>query len=125
MLGPRASPEFVRRMVQAQQHRGPDDEGIELLSTGIPGISLALGQRRLSILDLSPAGHQPMYDPVSNLWTVYNGEIYNHLNLRAELDGQYRSTCDTETLLRAMGRWGPKAVHRFRGLFAFAIWNPV
>jgi asparagine synthase (glutamine-hydrolysing) len=111
-------------MAQAQQHRGPDDEGATCLPSGVPGVKLALGQRRLSILDLSPAGHQPMHEPASGLWTVYNGEIYNHLELRKELDGDYRSTCDTETLLRALGRWGHAAVHRLRGMFAFAVWDP-
>lgn len=125
ILGPGASPQFVHCMAQAQQHRGPDDEGVQMLPTGTVGVELGLGQRRLSILDLSPAGHQPMHDPVSGLWTVYNGEIYNHLSLRKELGGEYRSTCDTETLLRAFGRWGQDAVHRFRGMFAFAVWNPV
>src|SRR6185437_6805016 len=124
ILGPSASAELLGRMAQSQRHRGPDDEGIEVLPTAIPGVGLALGQRRLSILDLSPAGHQPMHDPTSGLWTVYNGEIYNHLDLRKELGGQYRSTCDTETLLTALGRWGVEAVHRFHGMFAFAVWNP-
>ncbi|HYT90969.1 MAG TPA: asparagine synthase (glutamine-hydrolyzing) [Gemmataceae bacterium] len=124
ILGPSASSELAGLMAQAQRHRGPDDEGIQVLPTGLPGVALALGQRRLSILDLSPAGHQPMHDPASGLWTVYNGEIYNHLDLRQELGGEYRSTCDTETLLRAVGRWGRQAVQRFRGMFAFAVWDP-
>lgn len=124
ILGPSASPELIGRMTRAQRHRGPDDEGIEVLPAGLPGVRLALGQRRLSILDLSPAGHQPMHDPASGLWTVYNGEIYNHLSLRKQLGGPYRSTCDTETLLMAFGRWGSDAVQHFRGMFAFAIWDP-
>src|SRR4051812_47083882 len=99
ILGPSASAELVARMAQAQRHRGPDDEGTQVLQTGLPSGNLALGQRRLSILDLSPAGHQPMHDLTSGLWTVYNGEIYNHLGLRQELGGKYHSTCDTETLL--------------------------
>jgi asparagine synthase (glutamine-hydrolysing) len=65
-----------------------------------------------------------MHDPASGLWVVYNGEIYNHLALRSQLGGEYRSTCDTETLLRAWGRWGPEAVGRLRGMFAFAVWDP-
>ncbi len=102
--------ELVRRMVSAQVHRGPDDEGVEFLPAGVPGLELGMGHRRLSILDLSPAGHQPMRDPASGLWTVYNGEIYNHLAIRKDLGGEYRSTCDTETLLRAFARWGSDAV---------------
>jgi asparagine synthase (glutamine-hydrolysing) len=124
ILGPGATAELARRMVAAQRHRGPDDEGIELLPTGVPGVRLALGFTRLAILDLSPAGHQPMHDPAASLWMVYNGELYNHLSLRKELGDSYRSTCDTETLLRALGRWGHQAVHRLRGMFAFSVWDP-
>ena len=124
ILGPDISVDQVRRMVDAQRHRGPDDLGIEMLPTGQPGIQLGLGHTRLSILDLSPAGHQPMRDPGSGRWVVYNGEIYNHLEIRRELGGEYRSTCDTETLLAAFGRWGRGCVERFRGMFAFAIWDP-
>src|SRR5258705_13026020 len=121
ILGPAASKEVVGGMTQAQKHRGPDDEGLELLTTAIAGHDLVLGHRRLAILDLSPAGHQPMHDPESGLWTVYNGEIYNHLDLRRELEGNYRSSCDTETLLKAIARWGYAAVERFRGMFAFSV----
>jgi asparagine synthase (glutamine-hydrolysing) len=124
ILGPSSSTELIRRMVSAQTHRGPDDEGVEILPTGLPGLELGLGHRRLAILDLSPAGHQPMHDTASGLWAVYNGEIYNHLALRQELGGEYRSTCDTETLLRAFARWGSGAVAHFRGMFAFAVWDP-
>lgn len=111
-------------MTLAQKHRGPDDQGIEILPTRSPGIQLGLGHRRLAILDLSAAGHQPMHEPETGLWTVYNGEIYNHLELRRQLPGEYHSTCDTETLLRAIARWGDAAVARFRGMFAFALWDP-
>jgi asparagine synthase (glutamine-hydrolysing) len=125
ILGPNASNELILRMTRIQKHRGPDDEGIQLLPAGDDRCQLALGHRRLAILDLSPAGHQPMHDPESGLWTVYNGEIYNHLHLRRELEGDYRSSCDTETLLKAIARWGYAAVERFRGMFAFAVWDSV
>src|SRR5436309_442447 len=125
ILGPSASPDLIARMTRIQKHRGPDDEGIQLLPTGMAGCHLGLGHRRLAILDLSPAGHQPMHDPETGLWTVYNGEIYNHLDLRQELKGDYRSSCDTETLLKAFARWGHGAVERLRGMFAFAVWDPV
>ncbi len=124
IMGPAASTELVRRMVDAQRHRGPDDEGIQDLPTGIDGVKVCLGHRRLSILDLSPAGHQPMHNPSSGLWIVYNGEVYNHRALREELPGDYHSTCDTETLLHAFARWGPAAMERWRGMFALAIWDP-
>src|SRR5262249_45120563 len=82
ILGPDADRERVQRMADAQRHRGPDDKGEEVFTTGVEGVNLALGHRRLAILDLSAAGHQPMHDRSSGLWTVYNGEIYNHLELR-------------------------------------------
>jgi asparagine synthase (glutamine-hydrolysing) len=125
ILGPDLSTDWVRKMVDAQRHRGPDDSGIEVLPTASPGIGLCLGHNRLSILDLSPAGHQPMHDPGPDRWVVYNGEIYNHLEIRRELGGEYRSTCDTETLLAAYRRWGRGCVERLRGMFAFAVWDPV
>ena len=125
ILGPDPSTDLVGRMTDAQRHRGPDDEGSLILPTGYPGLQLGLGHRRLAILDLSPAGHQPMQDPRSGQWVVYNGEIYNHLEIREELGGEYRSTCDTETLLAAFRRWGREAVGRLRGMFAFAIWDPL
>ena len=124
ILGPGATPELVRRMTDAQRHRGPDDEGIVTLATGPGGPDLVLGHRRLAILDLSPAGHQPMQDRVAGNWTVFNGEIFNHLEIRRELGEEFASTCDTETLLRAYARWGHESVHHFRGMFAFAIWDP-
>jgi asparagine synthase (glutamine-hydrolysing) len=111
-------------MVTVQRHRGPDDAGIETLSTGFPGVQLCLGHSRLAILDLSRAGHQPMHDPGPDRWVVYNGEIYNHLELRKELGGDYRSTSDTETLLAAYRRWGRSGIERLRGMFAFALWDP-
>jgi asparagine synthase (glutamine-hydrolysing) len=125
IIGRDRSARQVGRMTDAQRHRGPDDEGVLVLPTGYPGLELGLGHRRLAILDLSPAGHQPMQDPVSGQWIVFNGEIYNHLEIRKELGGQYRSTCDTETILAAFRRWGREAVGRFRGMFAFAIWDPL
>ena len=124
ILGPDVPAGSLRRMIDAQRHRGPDDSGIEMLPAGPPGVQMGLGHTRLSILDLSPAGHQPMRDPASGRWVVYNGEIYNHLSLRKELGTRFQSTCDTETLLAAYGRWGRDCVERFRGMFAFAIWDP-
>jgi len=124
IIGPGASPERIRRMTDAQRHRGPDDEGLVVLPTGLDGPPIGLGHRRLAILDLSPAGHQPMKDPEGDSWIVFNGEIFNHLDLRRDLGGAFRSTCDTETLLVAFRRWGRHAVDRLRGMFAFALWDP-
>ena len=89
-------------------------------------IMLGLGHRRLSILDLSPAGHQPMCDPSQRYWVVYNGEIYNHLELRVELETlghQFFTHCDTEVLLAAYAQWGEACLHRFNGMFAFLLYD--
>ena len=101
-------------------HGGPDDGGIYIE----PSIGLALAHRRLAILDLSPLGHQPMeYD---NLVITYNGEIYNFKEIRKELEKLgyiFKSNTDTEVVLKAFHKWGIEAVHKFRGMFAFAIWD--
>jgi asparagine synthase (glutamine-hydrolysing) len=102
-------------------HRGPDDAGVH-----VDG-HVGLGHRRLSIVDLSPAGHQPMPSGDRSLWIVFNGEIYNHAALRTELAGfghAFRSTTDTEVILAAYRQWGEDCVQRFEGMWAFAIWEP-
>jgi asparagine synthase (glutamine-hydrolysing) len=131
-------------------HRGPDDEGYLLADTrtgtatafagrdsdkalGLapleharPGPDLAFGFRRLAILDLSPAGHQPMASPDGRFWIVFNGEIYNYLELRAELEAlghAFRSGGDTEVLLAAYAAWGEACLDRLNGMWAFAIWD--
>ncbi|MFQ5873793.1 MAG: asparagine synthetase B family protein, partial [Dehalococcoidia bacterium] len=101
-------------------HRGPDDQGTYVA----PGIGL--GNRRLAILDLSTAGHQPMSTPGSGLWITYNGEIYNHRELREELERcghQFRSKTDTEVVLAAYQNWGPACLNKFNGMFAIGIWD--
>jgi asparagine synthase (glutamine-hydrolysing) len=108
------------RMRDVLQHRGPDDAGV-LVEPGI-----GLGHRRLTIVDLTSAGHQPMESADGRHVIIYNGEVYNHPQLMAELraDGvSYRSTCDTETVLHLYGRHGEECVHHLRGMFAFAIWD--
>ena len=102
-------------------HRGPDDRGV----WAAPGV--LLGHRRLSILDLSAAGHQPMIDPASGAVIVFNGEIYNHVELRAELENlghQFIGHSDTEVLLHALIEWGEQALPRLNGMWAFAFWQP-
>ena len=119
-------PAALARMLTALRHRGPDDEGSEVVARNPSGVATcALGNTRLAILDPSPAGHQPMHDPVTGNWAVLNGAIYNHPDLRRELgaDTRWHSTTDTETLLRAYARWGPACVERLRGMFAVAIWD--
>src|SRR5262249_19970273 len=90
-----------------------------------PGGLAALGQTRLSIIDLSAAGHQPMSDPTGRHWIVFNGEVYNYVELRRELKGQFtfRTGTDTEVLLAAYLHWGPACLDRLIGMFAFAIWD--
>lgn len=112
----------LRDMIGAQRHRGPDQEGV----LSVPGVGL--GFCRLAIIDLSPAGHQPMRNEDGTVWLVFNGEIYNFRELRAELtalcpDYHWKTNCDTEALLAAYAQWGDKCVEHLNGMFAFAIWD--
>ena len=110
----------VERMSDALRHRGPDASGVWLDS----GAGVALGHRRLSILDLSPAGAQPMVSRCGRYVLTFNGEIYNHLALRAELEGPWRGHSDTETLLAAFSAWGLEAtLSRTVGMFALGLWD--
>ena len=109
---------LLERMVEAIRHRGPDDGGVLLDGP------IGLGFRRLSIIDLSAAGHQPMVDAEAKVSIVFNGEIYNYLELRSELAAfghRFRSTSDTEVLLRAYLQWGSDCVTRLNGMWAFVI----
>lgn len=107
------------RMINIQAHRGPNDHGMSVLE------NVALGHNRLSIIDLSANGRQPMVTADGRLSLIFNGEIYNYLELREELGGAdaYRSDTDSEVLLNAYRAWGPQCVERLRGMFAFAIWD--
>lgn len=112
----------VGSMLDVMAHRGPDDRGTEVLAGG----ALVLGHLRLSILDLSPLGHQPMASADRAAWIAYNGEIYNFREIRTELAAlgwRFRSDSDTEVILAAYAAWGLEAVARFRGMFAFALWD--
>lgn len=112
-----------RAMQRAVRHRGPDDQGWEEVHLA-GGIRLGLAHTRLSILDLSPAGHQPMHDPASGSWIVYNGEVYNHPAIRRDLgDIPFRGTSDTETILQCWVREGEAALVRLRGMFALALYD--
>src|SRR4051794_23001278 len=116
------SEELVARMRDTMTHRGPDDGG----AWSNPAQRVALGHRRLSIVDLSAAGHQPMCNEDGTLWIAYNGEVYNHAPLREELEAKghvYRSRTDTETILHLYEEEGPRCVERLHGMFAFAIWD--
>jgi len=117
----------LERMSGAMVHRGPDASGTWVSAPDSRGWGALLAHRRLSILDLSPAGAQPMVDPVTGHVIVFNGEIYNFRDLRRRLvaEGQeLRSTGDTAVMLRALGLHGPEAVGWLRGMFAFACWDP-
>jgi len=112
----------LQLMISSMTHRGPDDYGTEIVKTENRWIGL--GHRRLAILDLSLAGHQPMVDPDTGNIIVFNGEIYNHLELRKQLPSQeYKSASDTETLLYAYRYWKEGFLDRLVGMFSIAIWN--
>lgn len=114
----------LRRMLKVQIHRGPDDDGMEVIHEGDRAI--ALGSRRLAIQDLSPLGHQPMVNPDTRDVLVYNGEIYNSPELRRELeamDVRFRGHSDTEVVLRGYERWHNQLLDKLRGMFAFALWH--
>jgi asparagine synthase (glutamine-hydrolysing) len=111
---------LLERMNQALQHRGPNDEGIYLDGP------IGLGHRRLAILDLSVAGHQPMSSTDQNYWIVYNGEVYNYLELRTDLQQlgyKFRSESDTEVILAAYQAYGIDCLNKFNGMWSFAIWD--
>src|ERR1700751_5262745 len=116
----------LERGTQSLAHRGPDDSGT-IVVRDVEN-EIGLGNRRLAILDLSPLGHQPMQDLETGNWIVYNGEIYNFRQVRAELEKSgihFRTQCDTEVLLKAYAQWGERCLSRFRGMFAFAVWDSV
>ena len=102
-------------------HRGPDSYGIQSFEKRV-----TLGHRRLSILDLSPNGHQPMLEDSGRYALIFNGEIYNFLEIREELVSKghkFKSSSDTEVLLKAYAEWGESCVPKFNGMWAFAIWD--
>ncbi len=117
--GALARPRDLDRMVEALKHRGPDDDGYYRKGPA------ALGMRRLSIVDL-PRGHQPMTNERGNIWVVYNGEIYNHQEIRSSLveyGHAFRTNADTEVLLHAYEEYGESFIAHLRGIFAFALWD--
>jgi asparagine synthase (glutamine-hydrolysing) len=114
--------ELVTAMRERIHHRGPDDGG----SWYSPEHRVALAHRRLSIIDLSHAGHQPMSNEDGTVWITFGGEIYNHLEIRPELEAKghrYRSNTDTETIVHLYEEEGPRCVERLHGMFHYAIWD--
>jgi asparagine synthase (glutamine-hydrolysing) len=129
MIGHRCAvpAEVLERATRSLAHRGPDDHGTILIKETLPEpVEIGLGNRRLAILDLSPLGHQPMQDPATGNWIVYNGEVYNFRDVRLELEQagvRFVSHTDTEVLLKAYAAWGERCLTKLRGMFAFAIWD--
>src|SRR5215831_9024758 len=120
-----ASEQLLQNMLVRIAHRGPDDHGTYLQDTA-SGERVGLGHRRLSIIDLSTAGHEPMTDAAGEIWLTYNGEIYNFKELRRELEAlghRFRSETDAEVIIYAYIEWGFKCLDRLNGMFAFAIWD--
>jgi asparagine synthase (glutamine-hydrolysing) len=114
-----ASPDLLRGMTTTLRHRGPDDAGYHVEG------AVGLGMRRLRIIDLE-GGVQPMSNEDQSVWVIFNGEIYNHNELRAELEWRghrFRTVSDTEAIVHAYEEDGPDCVHRFNGMFAFAVWD--
>lgn len=146
-------PELLGRMTKVLKHRGPDDEGYLLVDTSTGRYEprsgddtmgelsktikhllapmelrpeLAFGHRRLSIIDISAAGHQPMSNEDGTIWIVHNGEIYNYIELRGDLKSRghvFRSNTDTEVVIHSYEEWGLECLNRFNGMWAFAIWD--
>lgn len=119
LQGDTVSEEALWRMTRRLEHRGPDDQGVQVFG------DTGFGATRLSIIDLSHAGHQPMTNEDGTVWITYNGELYNFHSLRDELLNRYtfRSQTDTEVILHAYQEWGEDCVKRFNGIFAFAIYD--
>src|SRR5437588_2547199 len=118
------SSEYLEEMLDTVAHRGPDGHGIWI----DPQKRVGMGHRRLSIIDLSQAASQPMCNEDETLWISFNGEIYNHAEIRKELQqiGGHRwktDHSDTEVILHAFEQWGIDCIHRFRGMFAMALWD--
>jgi len=115
----RASIEELKPMLDRITHRGPDDWGSYLDGP------LAIGMRRLSIIDLS-TGHQPIHNEDETVWTVFNGEIYNFLELRPDLEAKghkFYTNTDTEVIVHLWEEYGPEFVHHLRGMFGIAVWD--
>ncbi len=119
----------LKTMGDAIERRGPDDSGIFIRPNGAEvgsGVRVGLGQQRLSVIDLSPAAHQPMSNEDGTIWLTYNGEIYNYKDLRRELEAKghrFRSDSDTEVVIHLYEEEGLEAVKRFNGMFAFGLWD--
>ncbi len=120
-----ADEQLINSMLARMAHRGPDDEGVYIAETSTTE-RVGLGHLRLSIIDLSPAGHEPMPDRSNQIWLTFNGEIYNFKELRRELEALghvFKSDTDAEVIIYAYREWGRECLSRLNGMFAFAIWD--
>ncbi|MGI8469531.1 MAG: asparagine synthase (glutamine-hydrolyzing) [Pyrinomonadaceae bacterium] len=117
----------IRRMLDAIEHRGRDDEGIFVLQNFVSeNLKTCLGHRRLSIIDVSSAGHQPFFSADGRFVLTYNGEIYNYLEIKKELEAKgykFKTDCDTEVLANAFAEWNTDCLEKLNGMFAFAVWD--
>jgi Asparagine synthase (glutamine-hydrolyzing) len=114
---------LLEKMTSVIHHRGPDDGGMECFTDKTP---VGFGFRRLAIIDLSPLGHQPMFNTEKTLCIIFNGEIYNYQEVKSELLKKgytFKSATDTEVILNAYAEWGFKCVERLRGMWGFAIYD--
>ncbi len=117
--------DLMKKMLDVIAHRGPDDSGIKSFTNGD---GVVLGHRRLSIIDLSEQGHQPMCNEDGKLWVVFNGEIYNFAEIRKDLEQaghEFKSHSDTEVILHGYEEWGEEVIHRFVGMFTFCLFDTV
>lgn len=118
---------ILETMAKGLAHRGPDDEGVEVIQVDVEkNCCLGLAHRRLSIIDLSKTGHQPMCNEDGTIWITYNGEIYNFMEIRDALKikgYKFKSNSDTEVVVCAYEEWGLECLQQFQGMFAFAIWD--
>lgn len=113
-------------MLRSIEHRGRDDEGVYTSAAFGGDLKCCLGHRRLSIIDTSAAGHQPFLSADRRYVLTYNGEIYNYLEVKRELEAkgyQFKTTCDTEVLINAFAEWNTGCLERLNGMFAFAVWD--
>lgn len=119
IIGEKAQKDVLLSMTNAQNHRGPDYTGVWINE------DICLGHNRLAIIDLSKEANQPFTDATNRYQLIFNGEIYNYLELKKELDYDFKTNSDTEVLLAVYIKWGKNCLHKLNGMFSFAIWDTI